>query len=79
MKHCKSSNNFLNTLLENLTLENIPSIITGDFNLNLIKCMQNTVVNKFLEKILSNNFVPQTTLLTRITEDINMLYIYKQL
>ena len=48
---------------------NKPSIITGDFNLNLIKYMQHTVVNQFLEKILSNNFIPQITLpTTRITE-----------
>ena len=58
----------MTTLLEKLTLENKPSIITGDFNLNLIKYMQNTGVNQFLEKILSNNFIPQITLPTRITE-----------
>ena len=48
----------MSTLLKKLTLENKSSIITGHFNLNLIKCMQNTGVNKFLEKILSNNFIP---------------------
>ena len=57
----------MNTLLEKLTSENKP-IITGDFNLNLIKYMQNTGVNQFLENILSNNFIPQITLPTRITE-----------
>ena len=30
--------------------------------------MQNTGVNQFLENILSNNFIPQITLPTRITE-----------
>ena len=39
----------MNTLLEKLTLENKPSIITGDFNLNLIKYMQNTGENQFFE------------------------------
>ena len=68
MKHYKFNNNFITTLLKNLTLENKPSIITGDFNLNLIKYMQNTGVNQFLENILSNNFIPQITLPTRITE-----------
>ena len=57
----------MNTLLEKLTSENKP-IITGDFNLNLIKHMQNKGVNQFLENILSNNFILQITLTTRITE-----------
>ena len=68
MKHDKFNNNFMNVLLEKLTPENKPSIITDDFNLNLIKYMQNTGVNQFLENILSNNFIPQITLPTRITE-----------
>ena len=67
MKH-KFNNDFMNTLPEKLTSENKLSIITGDFNLNLIKCMQNTGVNQLLENILSNNFIPQITLPTRITE-----------
>ena len=41
MKHYKFNNDFMNTLLEKLTLENKPFIITDDFNLNLIKYMQN--------------------------------------
>ena len=68
MEHYKFNNDNMTTLLEKLTLENKPSTITDDFNLNLIKYMQNTGVNKFLEKNLSNNFVPQITLPTRITE-----------
>ena len=68
MKHYKFNNDFMTTLLEKLTLENKPSIITGDFNLNLNKYMQNTGVNQFLEKILSKNFIPLITLPTRITE-----------
>ena len=57
----------MNTLLEKLTSEN-KLIITGDFNLNLIKHMQNTGVNQFLENILSNSLIPQITLPTRNTE-----------
>ena len=68
MKHDKFNNNFMNSLLEKLTSENKPSIITGNFNLNLIKYMQNTGVNQFLENILSKNFIPQITLPKRITE-----------
>ena len=62
----------MNTLLEKLTLENKP-IITGNFNLNLIKYMQNIGVNQFLENFLSNNFIPQITLPARITEKIATL------
>ena len=68
IKHDKFNNDFMNALLEKLTSENKPSIITGDFDLNLIKYMQNTGVNQFLENILSNNFIPQITLPTRIIE-----------
>ena len=68
LKHYKFNNNFMTTPLEKLMLENKPSIITGDFNLNLVKYMQNTGVNQFLEKILSNSFIPQITLPTRIPE-----------
>ena len=72
MKHYKFNNNFMNTLLEKLRLENKPSTITGDFNLNT-KYMQNTGVNQFLENVLSNNFIPQITLPVRITEKIATL------
>ena len=60
MKH-KFNNDFMNTVLEKLKIENKPSIIIGNFNLNLIKYMHNTGVNRFLENILSNNFISQIT------------------
>ena len=63
------SNDFLNTLL---ALENKP-IVTGDCNLNFIKYMQNKGVNQFLEKIISNNFIPQIILPTSVTEKTAML------
>ena len=63
----------MNTLLKKLILWNKPSIITGDFNLNLVKYMQNTGVNQFLEKMPFNRFIPQKTLPTRITEKIATL------
>ena len=68
MKHYTFNHDFMTTVLEEFTLENKPSIITGHFNLNLNKYMQNTGVNQFLEKILSNNFIPQITPPTKITE-----------
>ena len=56
------------TTISKFTLENKPSSITSNFNLNLIKYTQNTGVNQFFENILSNNFIPQTILPIRITE-----------
>ena len=68
MKYHKFNNDFMSTLFDKLTKENKPSVISGDFNLNLIKYTQNRGVNQFLENILSNNFIPHITLPTRVTE-----------
>ena len=73
MKHYTFIHDFMTTVLEEFTLENKPSIITGHFNLNLNKYMQNTGVNQFLEKILSNNFIPRITPPTKITEKITLI------
>ena len=37
MKHHTFNNDFMNSLFNKLTKENKPSVISGDFNLNLIK------------------------------------------
>ena len=58
----------MNTLFDKLAKENKPSIISGDFNLNLIKYTQNRGVNQFLENTLSNIFIPHITLSIRVTE-----------
>ena len=68
MKYYKFNKDFLNTLLKKLTLENKPSIITGDFNLNLIKYMQNTGVKSVFRKNSHISFIPQITLPTMIQE-----------
>ena len=66
MKHHK--NDFMNTLLDKFTIENKPSVVSGDSNLNLIKYTKNRGVNQFWENILPNNFFPQITLMTIVTE-----------
>ena len=48
-------------------------ILTGDFNLNLLKHAKSPGVSKFLENLLSHNFMPQITLPTRITEKTTTL------
>ena len=69
MKNHKFNNDFMNILFDKLTKENKPSVISGDFNLNLIKYTQNRGVNQFIiEKILSKNFIPHITLPTRVAE-----------
>ena len=55
-------------LIRVITYKNKIFILTGDFNLNLLKHVKSPGVSKFLENFLSHNFLPQITLPTRITE-----------
>ena len=55
-------------LLRVITHENKNYILTSDSNLNLLKYAKSPGVSKFLENLLSHNFMPQITLPTRITE-----------
>ena len=68
MQHFKFSNDFMKQLFSKISLENKRSSIVGNFNLNLIKYRQITGVNQFLESMLTNNFIPQITLQTRIDQ-----------
>ena len=68
MKYRKFNNDFMNTLFDKLTKEDKLSVISCDFNFNLINYTQNRGLNQFLENILSNNFIPHITLPTRVTE-----------
>ena len=43
-------------------------VLTGDFNLDLLKFKENNLVNDYLDSILSNSFIPKITLPTRITQ-----------
>ena len=52
-----------------ISLEKKRRLIVGDFNLNLIKYRQITGVNQFLEVMLTNNFIIQTTLPTQINQN----------
>ena len=68
MKHFKFNNEYMEELLRVITHENKNCILTGDFNINLLKHAKSPGVSKFLENLLSHNFMPQITLPTRITE-----------
>ena len=68
MKHFKFNNEYIEELLRLITHENKNHILTGDFNPSLLKDAKSPGVSKFLENLLSHNFMPQITLPTRITE-----------
>ena len=68
MQNYKFDIDFMENLLNKIKQESKRTILAGDFNLNLIKYEQKTGVNKFLETVLSNNFMPQITLPTRVTQ-----------
>ena len=62
-----SFNTSFSQLLQKIKRENKKTIITGDFNLNLLNYAKNIGTFEFLESVFSNNFTPQINLPTRIT------------
>ena len=72
MQRYKFNSDFLENILNNIKTEK-SSIVTGDFNLNLIKYFKTTGSNQFLEIILSQSFMPQITLSYRVTSRTAML------
>ena len=68
MQNYKFNFNFMENLLNKIKQESEKAILAGDFKLNLIKYAQKTGVNQFLEIVLSNNFMPQITLPTKVAQ-----------
>ena len=68
MQNYKFNIDFMENLLNKIKQESKRAILAGEFNLNLIKYAQKTGVNQFLEIVLSNNFMPQITLPTRVAQ-----------
>ena len=62
-----SFNTSFSQLLQKIKRENKKTIITGNFNLNLLNYAKNIGTFEFLESVFSNNFTPQINLPTRIT------------
>ena len=61
---------WLNNMLNKLKLLNADEIIiSGDFNINLIRYNDHGLTNDFLNSILSHSFLPLITLPSRITEN----------
>ena len=59
--------NYLETTLEKLSLENKNIILLGDFNINLINYESNRETNEFVDLISSNSLIPHILKPTRIT------------
>ena len=62
-----SFNTSFSQLLQKIKRENKKTIITGDFNLNLLNYAKNIGTFEFLESVFSSNFTPQINFPTRIT------------
>ena len=66
--------NYLNKLLENISKEQIPVFLLGDFNVNLIMSYnEHNQTNKVLDSLASNSFIPLILQPTRITSHSNTL------
>ena len=62
-----SFNTSFSQLLQKIKIKNKKTIITGNFNLNLLSYAENIGTFEFLESVFPNNFTPQINLPTRIT------------
>ena len=59
---------FFEPLLKNLNKENKEVILTGDFNVNLLNFGKERGTHRFLEELFHDNYIPQITPSTRITD-----------
>ena len=66
-KHPSFTNDHLINMLNAIHHENKSTLLTGDFNVNLINYNKRGTYN-FLELLCNYNFTPQITLPTRVTE-----------
>ena len=65
--------NYLNQLLENISKEQKPIFLLGDFNVNLLNYNKHNQTNEFLDSIVSNSFIPLILQPARITGYSNTL------
>ena len=69
IQHIKFNDACITSLLNKLKTENKATIVAGEFNLNMMKYTQVRGAHQFLETLLSDNFIPQITLPTRVTKN----------
>jgi hypothetical protein len=60
-------------ILHNFQRSNKEVVLTGDFNIDLLKIKEKSNFNSFFETILSNGFIPKITFPTRITNHSSTL------
>ena len=63
--------NYLNKLLENISIEQKSIFLLGDFNVNLLNYNEHNQTNEFLDSLTSNLFIPLILQPTRITSHSN--------
>ena len=64
---------YLNKLLENLSNEQKPIFLLGDFNVNLLNYNEHNQTNRFVDSLASNSFIPLILQQTRITSHYNTI------
>ena len=69
IQHIKFNDACITSPLNKLKTENKATIVAGEFNLNMMKYTQVRGAHQFLETLLSDNFIPQITLPTRVTKN----------
>ena len=65
--------NYLNKLLKNISKEQKPISLLGDFNVNLLNYNEHNSTNQFLDSLASNSFISLILQPTRITSHSNTL------
>ena len=63
------TNTHLGKLLEQLSFENKPTLLMGDFNTDLLDYGKDNEITEFLDSMLSNFFLPQVLQPTRVTKN----------
>ena len=67
------TNDHLKNILNAIHYESKSTLVTGDFNVNLINYNKKRGIYNFLELLINHNFTSQMTLPTRVTEKFAIL------
>ena len=67
------NSDYLKPLLHKITSEKKQILLFGDFNINLLKCDDETETGSFIDILGSNFILPQILLPTRVTDLSNTL------
>ena len=73
MDHTGFSCSYLNKLLQNISKEQKPIFLLGDFNVNLLDYNEHNQTNDVLDSLASNSFMPLSLQPSRMTSHSNDL------